>query len=376
MEFQIRDDFELLQLMMEHLERCDDLYQPTNYWAHYEGWFLPELKERGLEDFRRRKGSILSSFGATDLLLLAEVRIGLRFRIFGRRLSSLLTRLLERFLFASVGTSVTRPAWVTEYFYWYTREKFERIGLDLRKCPTSRFGNPEDIVEIENRVWSATHLQYCSMFADAARLIGIQENSIICELGPGMGRNVEVMAHLLDRATFLLFDIPPQLYVANQYLTAVFGSRVVPYRDAMSIVPDGRDLPEEVAGKIVILPTWRMPTWSSTKIDLFWNSASFHEMEPDVVRNYLKLVRGMEAKWIYINAMPGGNYWGEWKPGRGGTKEPVLEKCYREALADSYILVQTYDTDYFLMPRDHKSYIYRSVGSSPGLARDRFDRAP
>jgi hypothetical protein len=34
-------------------------------------------------------------------------------------------------------------------------------------------------------------------------------------------------------------------------------------------------------------------------IDVFWNAASFGEMEPEVVENYLSYVVG-NAKWIYL----------------------------------------------------------------------------
>ena len=55
-----------------------------------------------------------------------------------------------------------------------------------------------------------------------------------------------------------------------------------------------------------------------------------------MVRNYLRLVKRMAPRWISIMAMPGGNYWGEWKPGKGGTKEPVVSSIYFDGLAPEY----------------------------------------
>ena len=51
--------------MLRDTQEGPELYRPTNYWKLYEKIFLPELKEKVLKDFRRRKGSVLSSFGAT-----------------------------------------------------------------------------------------------------------------------------------------------------------------------------------------------------------------------------------------------------------------------------------------------------------------------
>jgi hypothetical protein len=171
-----------------------------------------------------------------------------------------------------------------------------------------------------------------------------------------------VLARLYDRATILLFDIPPQLYVANQYLAHVFGDRVVPYRQAVAldIVP-AAGVPSEVRGKIVIPTAWRLPSWADVKIDVFWNIASFQEMEPDVVSNYLALIRRMNPEWIYINAKPQGALWGEWRPGRGGTKEPVLADTYFEAIGTQYALEREYFTEYFLRDREYKSYVFARV---------------
>ena len=351
---QVADDPELLKKMLEDQDGCNDLYKPTNYWAFYEKTFVPELEKRGLRNFRRRRTSVLNSFGATDLKIQAHMEFQPRIR--GQSiLTKYLNVLFNRLPFVALAVSGIDVDAVTLYFYSHVKAKLDTLEMDIDKCPTSRYGNPEDLLEVNGGFWSREHLQYCSMFADAARHISFNERSVICELGPGMGRNIEVMAHLLPDATFLVFDIAPQLYISNAYLRAVFGSRVIPYRNAVSLMPGS----EQAKGKIILLPTWKMPEWSSFKIDVFWNSASFQEMEPDVVLNYLRLVNQMRPDWIYINALPEGNYWGEWKQGRGGTKAPVGEKYYFESLKDVYDLAHSYGTDLFLQKPDHQSYIFR-----------------
>jgi putative sugar O-methyltransferase len=358
-ELQVADDPALLDRMMSQLSRADDLYQPTNYWAYYQRHFVPELKRHGLHDFRRRRGSVLSSFGATDLLPQGLIEVSPGIPAAGR-IASILNRLvwltpgLSLRMWGINGTSLTR------YFYARVREKFERLGLPLGACGTSRHGNPEDLVEVEGALWSYMHLQYCSMLADALGHIELPDDAVVCELGSGLGRNIEVMARLFPRATLLLFDIPPQLYVANQYLRTVFGDRVVNYDEAVGVTPQGQ-LPESVRGRIVVLPTWRFPAWSGVAIDLFWNSASFQEMEPHIVRNYLGGVSRMQPRWVYINALPTGNYWGSGTADRGGTKAPVLDRYYAEGLGGDYQLQMTYPTEYFLREQDYTSYIYRRI---------------
>jgi hypothetical protein len=112
--------------------------------------------------------------------------------------------------------------------------------------------------------------------------------------------------------------------------------------------------------KIIILPTAKLPEWSSLKIDVFWNCASFQEMEPDVVRNYLRLVKKMEPKGIFIAASPGGNYAGPWKPGSGSTKEAVTPDIFKECLKDDFSL--------------HSEFLTNIMFKSPGCMTYLFER--
>lgn len=365
--YQVQDDPQLLKDMMTDLETADPLYSPTNYWKYYEKFFMPDLEKYGLNNFRRRRRSILSSFGASDLRIRG--RFGFRRRPderpqFSRitSIGNLILEFLERFRFQVFPDVIGDPDEITHYFHRYVKNKFEAKGLDLARCPASRWGNPEDLVWIEGAPWTLRHLQYCSMLVDALKTLPMGGRDVLCELGAGMGRNIETTAHLFDKMTFLVFDIPPQLYVAGQYLKKVFRERVVSYREAIALDPSGwKKVPEEIQGKIIILPSWKMPAWSAVTIQVFWNSASFQEMEPNVVLNYLEIVKRMKPQWIYINALPGGNYWGTWQPGKGGTREPVREDYYFESLNDLYQLEACFPTDYFLRNNGYLSYIFRSA---------------
>jgi len=359
--WQVPDDPALLDEMMSGLRQCDAMYRPTNYWSYYDNHLLPELKTMGLKDFRRRMGSVLTSFGATDyttdpIFKFVPLKLPFPFPGVGR-----INRLFDGIFRKKLEITSFYPAdEVTQYLYWVVKKKLEGIGADIRKCPTSPWGNPVDLVEIDGALWSTLHLNYCTMWADASQHIEFKPDMIYCELGTGMGRQVEVLAQLYRDATFLMFDIPPQLYVAHQYLRQVFGPRVINYRDAVKLEPgaDG-NIPAAAKGKILLMPSWRLPAWAHAKADIFWNSASFQEMEPDVVENYLGLATRMRPRWIYITALPEGNWWGGWKPGKGGTKEQVKDDCYFRSLSGNYDLHCRYFTDHILRKPQYVSYIFR-----------------
>src|SRR5262245_3310373 len=361
-DVQVPDDVELLEEMMRGLASAPEAYQPTDYWAFYEKRFLPELKRLGLRDFRRRERSVLDSFGAVDLPIQAELTVAGGWPT--RSLAALAASIFRRYnaMAAEIVGLNTRA--VTPFFYRYVREKFAACGLDLRTCPTTRFGNPRDLCGLDGGLWSTIHLIYCSMWADAVRYIRLGATPVIAELGAGLGRMFEIWGHLFPKATLLLFDIPPQLYVSHQYLTRVFGKRVVSYGDALQLeVPTTAGIPPAALGKIIILPTWQLPQWCHAKIDVFLNSPSFAEMEPDVVSNYLGLVKQMHPDWIYINALSEG------KPrGQLGTKEPVPATLYSACLTPGYRLAHVYPTDYFVVqPEEYQSYLFRAAATDLDL---------
>lgn len=70
---QVKDDINLLKLMMSDRKKIKSQYKTTNYWLNYEKLFIRELYKSGLYNFRRRRNSVLSSFGATDLTLILNL---------------------------------------------------------------------------------------------------------------------------------------------------------------------------------------------------------------------------------------------------------------------------------------------------------------
>ena len=262
--------------------------------------------------------------------------------------SRLITKVFEITPFLELAISGINEEEIPFYFYNIVRKKFESKGLDISRCQSNRIGNPSGVCEINGEIWTLNQLQACSVLIEAMDHINIPEDGIICELGPGMGRNVEIIASLCPNATFLIFDIPPQVYVVNQYMKKRFPDRVVPYEAAMNIKPaESSKIADSLKGKIIVMPALKMAEWSSIDIDLFWNVASFQEMETNVISNYLTLVKKMNAKTVFIDNYPGGNYGGKWSPGKGGIKEKLPVSIYVNELEDKYNLKAEYFSNCF-----------------------------
>ena len=362
---QVPDEPELFERLLALEQQASDLYRPTNYWSSNANVFVPELRRRGLHDFRRRRGSVLASFIASDLEFGGSVDWSLPvLRWLGAAAQTRglwrIARPIQRAVdgFASRLVKPEYPfEWAMIYFHALVARKFEKLGIDVQMIATDRIGNPAGIVEINGARWTWQQLNCASLLGDALSRIDIGAVNTIVELGGGLGRNIQMLARIRPQATILSFDVMPQAYVANQYLKTAMPERVIPIERSIELDLASGDL-SAVKGRIVVMPAWKMPECRKIRADLFCNSASFQEMEPAVARNYLALVKEMRPRWVSIDALPGGNYWGEWTPGKGGTKQPVVSSIYSEALAPDYQCSVEAPADYLLRPLDYHAWIF------------------
>ncbi len=260
---QVTDDPELLEMILQDHDAAPSEFLPTARWKGYSDNFVRFLRNEGLRDFRGRKlskdhdGFVLARFGAVDI---------------------------------NVG-DMTSPGRAPLDLYQRARAEF--LGPDaveIGDIPASRVGNPQGF-DVEGRFFTLSWINYYFRYAYVSRQLGEFGNKTIVEVGPGSGKQAEMLKRAHPDLTIILFDLPAQLYVCNQYLTKVFEgtNQVAGYRELRSI----KDFSEIHAGKINILPNWKSSIIEGNSFDLFWNSASLQEMGPEEATKYLKRAQGI-----------------------------------------------------------------------------------
>jgi putative sugar O-methyltransferase len=160
----------------------------------------------------------------------------------------------------------------------------------------STFGSPGDLFEVGGRTYTISFLGYYLRYCFANQHMRLRGDEIVVELGSGSGYQVEVLKKLYPNLTILCFDLPAQVYLCEAYLREALGKDAIVATDSTL---GWTDLSNITPGRVHLLGNWQMPTLREFQFDLFWNAASFGEMEPDVVENYLSIVTG-GAKWIYL----------------------------------------------------------------------------
>jgi len=336
---QVKDDPELLDLMLENTKHAPDLYKPTNYWINYEKIFLPELSTLGLRDFRRRKNSVLSSFGATDLVPSSKCLHSLpiwKRNILTKFLREILqlslkVRPIEK-LFTSISKCVSGVGLqdVRLLCYEFVKCYGEKNGAkSISEFEASTIGNPEDVFSINEKTYTTSILYYYIQYAYCCQFMNFESIDSMMEIGSGSGKQIEVIKKLHPDICFYVFDIPPQLYVCEQYLSALFPNSVVSYRQTRTM----KSIPKQHAGKIFLFSNWKLPELRNLNYDLFWNSASFQEMEPEVVLNYLNYVNSQTNHYIFLHEMMEGQKLATTKDEHGVLKQTTL-KHYKRGLKD------------------------------------------
>lgn len=341
---EIRENPELLNLMIEDMDKADNLYKPSNYWSYKSQFSMPSLFSEGLKDFRRKKHSVFASLGGVDVY--PDYWIDLRkSRAFNNRILRLIpgwNRVVEGLSIAcDFCLRIFSPGKLSEIKnkpYQIAVEAAHRNGsLPPDNFEASLVANPEYVITINGKKYTNNIFDYYLRYSYCCRFVDFNKIKVIVELGSGSCKLTEVIKKLHPHIAFLNFDISPQLYIGEMYLTSVFPGDVVGYgstRNSNRIID-----PEP--GKIYFYGSWQFPLLKGFKFDMFFNVTSFQEMEPNIVENYISIIHG-NMPFVYLHEQMLGKEKAS-KPGEFGVMDPVKMEHYLRFF-QGYKLVNTEDS--------------------------------
>jgi len=132
----------------------------------------------------------------------------------------------------------------------------------------------------------------------------------------------------------LCLDLPAQIYLSQVYLSESLGREKIV---GTNLTLKWKDLQGLKKGCVHFLGNWQIPLLRDLKFDVFWNAASFGEMEPDIVENYLRYVKG-NCKWLYLLQARHGKE----TVGTTHVQEPIALADYNRLLS-GYVLSGEHD---------------------------------
>jgi putative sugar O-methyltransferase len=292
--FQVADDADLLELMLDDLAAAAPVFQPPACRAHEVPLVVAELRE-GLHDFRRRDYSPLADLGACDAAprMLGGIRANPDAQVVLDALSDALNGRI----------AAGRRALVEGLSILDLYDTALRIcAAQTHRAPTiesvcnlevSRMGNPYGFTHA-HRFLTRSALFFYMRYAYVAEHVNFALVDTVVELGSGAGKQAEVLKRLHPHLTIVLLDTAPSLYVAERFLTAAYPGETVPYRETRE---PGCAL---VPGHIHFFGNFRVDDVAPIGNTLFWSAATLEEMDPAAIAHYGRAITPL-AESLYLH---------------------------------------------------------------------------
>lgn len=331
-----------LNLLLSKYKEAPSIYRAGRYWEDYEQKIVEELGRVDLNEMRSGRYPLFATFGFNESVYHYRHDAPLQKTIF--------QKLVRKYI---IGNKKILPynLRLSDLRQMAFRHA-ELLGQvtnarSINEIQTSTFGNPQDLFKMNDKKYTMRFLTFYIRYCGAHKFLNLKGDETIVELGSGSGHQVEVLKKLYPNLTILCFDLPGQLFLCEQYLKkALPDGQVVSSLETMEYT----DLTKIQKGKVHMFGNWYFPLLKELRFDLFWNAASFGEMEPEIVRNYLDIV-SENCKYIFLLQAAKGKE----STATKGVRTPMDFNFYNSTLSD-----------YELVGKEEAYEAHRKVSQSGG----------
>lgn len=318
-----------LENLIESYKNAPEIFQATRYWKGYEEKTRKEILKADINKLRSGAYPIFATFGFVESVY-AYNNVPFHLRLAKKIIRKLFITNTHNLPYSLSLKDIREMA----YRHCLLTGRYTN-ARPISDFEASSFGAPADLFKIKGKQYTMRLLSLYKRYCFAHKHIEIKGNEVIVELGSGSGHQIEVLKKLYPDLTILCFDLPVPLYLCEKYLTEVLGPE--------QIVGAKTILKQDLAhfniekGKVHFLGNWMIPVLKNQTFDIFWNAASFGEMEPDVVENYLSYVLG-QCDWIFLLQARHGKE----RYASSGVENPINFEDYNQML-HGYELVEEQD---------------------------------
>jgi len=319
-----------LDLAVKLLKKQNEMYQPTSFWAEASNQISKEIIEVGVDQFRRIPtalsffvpgyGPPTSGFSENQVDSLIQNWE----TVYPKDKKSKQT--LQHFLSG-------KQSALSDYRVLLASDQKNKLPA-LHNFSESTHGQPVEQFEWDGKRYSRSALNYLLGMSFLKQYLNHEIPKTVLEIGGGFGTLGEIWSQAgIENWKYIDIDIPPTQFVADYYLKCVLGSENV---TGFEEVKDHKTIDIEKLKPASVLCSWQIEQLIG-EVDLFINFISFQEMEPHVVKNYLKHVERLNTKWILLRNMREGKQ--IQKDGHVGVRTPIRSDDYVSMLPN-YDLVE------------------------------------
>jgi len=313
---------------MEEIRSQDKVYQPATFWEQASKEINSEFNKYGLKNFRRLPSSLrffVPTYGIPGNGLKAEeINKFLNFlsenRITGKQMLQFKSYLSgEQAAIADYRTFLAACS--------------NKGAKKLLGFSESTVWNPIEQFIFQDKAYSRASLNYLLGLTLLSKYTDLSKIKKVLEVGGGFGSLGEISIKSLNVSQYINVDIYPTLYASKYYLSETFGTKYITQDQLIT----KEKIPIKSLGKITLLPTWKVEILEG-RIDLFVNFISFQEMEPFIVKNYIKNLMKLKPTWILLRNLREGKQKTDGK--KLGVKKPIVSEDYLNMLFN-YDLITT-----------------------------------
>ncbi|EAT59829.1 putative sugar O-methyltransferase [Chlorobium ferrooxidans] len=308
-----------LSLAREDMLSQSDLYRPSVFWDEASSRIVSELCSYGIERFRSLPttlGFFVPTYGLPGSGFTEQqveyVQDSFRQKFPGAVKPQLA---LDQFF--------SGYSWALGDYRVLTASDDKTQRPYLHTFSESSAGEPSEQFQFDGRQFSRSALNYLLGLALLKKHLGGEVPSTVLEIGGGFGTLGEILGSAgIKDLHYIDIDIPPTSFVAQHYLSEVFGKENV-----ATYAQTAKQESIEISSlpPASVLCSWQIEKLRG-KIDLFVNFISFQEMEPHIVKNYLGHVSRLGARWILLRNMREGK---QLRKDHGvGVEIPILSEDY------------------------------------------------
>jgi len=318
----------LISLVNEY-NNAPEIFHAGRYWKAYEMNIIREIEKADINQLRSGDYPIFGTFGFSESVYHYHPQMPYYLKLIKRIVRALFIT-DKAFLPYSL-----RLKDIREMAYNNCLIQGELANIkSISEIETSTFGNPSDLFEIQGKKYSMQFLNFYIRLCFAQKHLRLTGTETIVELGSGSGFQVEVLKKVFPEITIICFDLPYSLYLCEQYLIKSLDENSIV---KSAVTTNWTDLDGIRKGCVHMLGNWKFPLLQNFGFDVFWNAASFGEMEPDIVKNYLGYILG-SCNFVYLLQARKGKE----STHTSGVVNPIMFDDYNSILKN-YLLVQESD---------------------------------
>jgi putative sugar O-methyltransferase len=283
----------VLREMFDCLNRGTEVFRPSKYWEELTRKNIDQL-EAGTDNIKR---TVAQDYFTWVIRWYHE-----QFRFLAARtLPWQWPRILRNVRWSGETAALPRGLWIQLQIFtlmlWEYAARHDPRGT-LARLREPAQGNPFPIVRGEELI--SQDLANASLeLASISDVFHPEENAEfrVCELGAGYGRNAFVFLSMFPRCRYVIVDIPPSLFVAQEYLTRVFSDRRIFRFRCFDRIEEVED--ELMSADIAFLLPHQAAQLRPKSVDLFLNISSLHEMTIAQITAYFGIIERLTCGFFY-----------------------------------------------------------------------------